>query len=138
MPVSEGLRVKEMKLRIKGNSLRLRITQSELARLDAGECVVETTRLSAEQNGTLSFSLKGDASVDEMTVNYQSSRIDVLVPVAEMRAWCGNDEVGVYGTQGVGDRESLEISVEKDYACLDRNAEDNEDTFANPRAGKAC
>jgi hypothetical protein len=127
-----------MKMRIKGNSLRLRITRSELARLDAGECVVETTKLSAAQNGTLSYSLKGDASVDEMTVNYQPGRIDVLVPVAEMRAWCGNDEVGVYAVLDVGDGESLEFSVEKDYACLDRSVEDNEDTFANPRAGKAC
>jgi hypothetical protein len=127
-----------MKMRIKGNSLRLRVTRSELARLGAGECVVETSRLGPLPDSTLSYSVKSEESAAEMTLSYQAGQIKVLVPAEEMHAWCGNDEVGIYALLNVGNGESLEVSVEKDYACLDRSAEDNEDTFANPHAGKAC
>jgi hypothetical protein len=127
-----------MKLKIKGNSLRLRVTRSELARLGAGEHVVETSRLGPSPDSTLSFSLRSEESAAEVTVNYRLGQIEVLVPTENMNAWCGNDEVGIYALLNVGNGESLEVSVEKDFACLDRTAEDNEDTFANPHAGKAC
>jgi hypothetical protein len=135
---SRELGVFVMKMRIKGNSLRLRVARSELARLEAGECVAELTRLGPSQDDVLSYSLKGDETAAEVTVNYESGRIAVLLPVAGLRAWAGSDEVGIHALLNVGDGNSLEVSVEKDYACLDRGAEDNEDTFANPHAGKAC
>jgi len=127
-----------MKMRIKGNSLRLRVTRSELARLEAGECLVELTRLGPSPDNVLSYSLKSDESAAEVTLNYQPGRIEVLLPIAALRAWSGGDEVGIYVLLNVGNGESLEVSVEKDYACLDRSAEDNEDTFANPHAGTVC
>jgi hypothetical protein len=127
-----------MKMRIKGNSLRLRVSRSELARLEAGECVAELTRLGSTPDGVLSYSLQGDESAAGVTVNYRPGRIEVLLPIAGLRAWSGSDEVGIYASLNVGNGESMEFSVEKDYACLDRGAEDNEDTFANPHAGKVC
>jgi len=127
-----------MKLRMKGNSVRLRIARSELARLGAGECVEESSRLGPAPESTLRYSLKSDESASDLRVEYQSGHIAVLVPAQSMNNWCANDEVGMYALQDLGNAESLEIAVEKDYACLDRSAEDNEDTFANPHAGKAC
>ncbi|MGD0734543.1 MAG: hypothetical protein ABR976_05320 [Terracidiphilus sp.] len=125
-------------MRIKGNSLRLRVSRSELARLEAGERVVELTRLGPSPDSVLSYSLKGEESAAEVSLNYQSGRIGVVLPGAGLHAWSGSDEVGIYAMLKVGNGESLEVAVEKDYACLDRSAADNEDTFANPHAGKAC
>jgi len=127
-----------MKLRMKGNSLRLRITRSELARLGAGEHVEESIRLGPSSESTLRYSLTSDASAKQVAVSYRARRIAVDVPVADLQAWCENDEVGIYAMLDRGEGESLEVAVEKDYACLDRSAEDNADAFTNPRAGKAC
>jgi hypothetical protein len=127
-----------MKMRIKGNSLRLRVGRSELARLGAGERVVETSRFGSSPDSTLGYSLKSEESISAVSVNYRPGWLEVLVPTESMSAWCGNEDVGIYALLNVGNGESLEVSVEKDYACLDRSAEDNEDAFANPHAGKAC
>jgi hypothetical protein len=32
----------------------------------------------------------------------------------------------------------LEIAVEKDWACLDKDEAENVDTFPNPNAGASC
>lgn len=127
-----------MKLRMKGNSVRLRITRSELARLGAGGRVEESTRLGSLTDERLRYSLASDGSVAGIAVSFLDGHIAVVVPVKQMRQWCGSDDVGIYAVLDIGSGESLEVAVEKDYACLDRNAEDNEDTFANPHAGKAC
>jgi hypothetical protein len=99
---------------------------------------VELTRLGPSPDNVLSYSLKSGESAAEVTLNYQPGRIEVLLPIAALRAWSGGDEVGIYVLLNVGNGESLEVAVEKDYACLDRSAEDNEDTFANPHAGTVC
>ena len=41
-------------------------------------------------------------------------------------------------TLDMGSAGSLEVVVEKDFACLDRSDEDNSDSFANPHAGATC
>ena len=33
---------------------------------------------------------------------------------------------------------TLALLIEKDFACLDRSEEDNEDTFPNPNVGITC
>jgi hypothetical protein len=38
----------------------------------------------------------------------------------------------------MGPAGSLEVVVEKDFACLDRSDEGNSDNFANPLAGAVC
>jgi hypothetical protein len=32
----------------------------------------------------------------------------------------------------------LDVLIEKDFACLDRNDKENEDTFPNPNVGTTC
>jgi hypothetical protein len=55
-----------------------------------------------------------------------------------MRAWSEESQIGIYATLPIGPAGSLEIAVEKDFACLDGRDEDNQDTFANPLEGKVC
>jgi hypothetical protein len=49
-----------------------------------------------------------------------------------VRCWSLETEVGIYARVPLGAEESLEVIVEKDFACLDRNDEESTDTFANP------
>lgn len=42
--------------------------------------------------------------------------------------------MGIYATADLGSRGTLELSIEKDFACLDRSDADNLVTFAIPLA----
>jgi hypothetical protein len=45
------------------------------------------------------------------------------------------DQVGIAEDISLGSLGSLALLIEKDFACLDRSEEDNQDTFPNPNAG---
>jgi hypothetical protein len=127
-----------VKLRIKGNSLRLRVSRSELARLLAGDRIEETLYFNRSTEARLTYALESTPAVPQVGVCYVPHEITVLLPEAQMRAWSGDSQVGVYASIDTGNAETLEISVEKDFACLDGSDEENLDTFANPQAARAC
>jgi hypothetical protein len=126
-----------MKLRMKGNSLRLRISRSELAHFVAGHRIEETVRLTPEPEGKLTYALES-APGAAASVRYAAQEITVIVTDEQVRTWSGEDQVGIYTTIDIGPAGTLEVIVEKDFACLDRSDEDNKDTFANPHLASVC
>jgi hypothetical protein len=127
-----------MKLRIKGNSMRLRVSRSEVARLLAGDCVEETIHFAPESGASFTYALRQDPSLKIPAVQYAENRVAVLLPADQTCLWGVTDQVGIAEDISLGDFGSLELLIEKDFACLDRSDEDNHDTFANPNAGPAC
>lgn len=127
-----------MKLRIKGNSLRLRVSRSEVTRLLDGDCLEEIIRFSPEPCAKFTYALQQDRLVVRPAVHYTENRVAVLIPADQANAWGITDEVGIAEDISLGDVGTLAILIEKDFACLDRSDEDNEDTFPNPNAGTAC
>lgn len=126
-----------MKLRIKGNSLRLRVTPSEMAKLQAFEKIEERIQFGAAPGETLAYSLYPSREAREVKVRFHAGEISVALPFAEMTEWNQVEQTGIYSTVDVGNGNLLDISIEKDFACLDRE-EDQADTFSNPHAGQTC
>ena len=127
-----------MKLRIKGNSLRLRIARSEVARLLAGDFLEETIRFTPEAGAKFTYALQGDTSVSKPTIQYTENKVAILIPANQANVWGATDQVGIAENISLGDFGSLALLIEKDFACLDGSEEDNHDTFANPHAGATC
>jgi hypothetical protein len=127
-----------MKLRIKGNSLRLRVSRSELARFLAGEQVVETIRFAAVPEAKLTYALERGTQASAARVLYRAQEVTVLLSEEQVKAWAQDEQVGVYTLVDIAPEGLLELIVEKDFACLDGSDEDNKDTFANPLMGSAC
>jgi hypothetical protein len=125
-----------MKLRIKGDSLRLRIAPSEMARLLETGRIEETVHFGMRDEARLTYALE-HAAEDAVAVRHEGTGVTVILPSPAARAWAGGDDVGVYGTVAVSSG-SLEIAVEKDWACLDKSDADNADTFPNPLQGASC
>jgi hypothetical protein len=73
-----------------------------------------------------------------VTVRYGSRDVTVILSKDRARIWGAQSEIGVYTTLDMGSAGSLEVVVEKDFACLDRSDEDNSDTFANPHLEATC
>jgi hypothetical protein len=127
-----------MKLRIKGNSLRVRVSRSEVARLLAGDGLEETIYFTQETNAKFTYSLQQVPSLSRAAVRYTENRVAILIPADQASSWGATDQVGIAADISLGNLGSLAILIEKDFACLDRSDEDNEDTFPNPNAGTTC
>ena len=127
-----------MKLRIKANSLRLRVSRSELARFQAGGRIEETIHFTAAPEATLTYALESALKPSPVTVRYRSREVTVILSKDRASIWGEQSEVGVYSTLDMGAAGSLEVAVEKDFACFDRSDEGNSDTFVNPLAGATC
>lgn len=127
-----------MKLRIKENSLRFRVSRSDLASLIQTGRIEETIRFAPEHGATLTYALECSGAQKELSVRYRPQKVTVTLSLEEARKWSEGDEVGLYCTCKVGDGEVLELLVEKDFACLDGNDADNEDAFPNPNHGVVC
>ena len=113
-----------MKLRIKGDTIRLRLTQSEVAAVADGDVVVETTSLPQP------FTYALEASGERTGAAFADDRMTVNVPKSVAAHWANTEEVSLRGREG-----GVEILVEKDFACLvPREGEEDTDAFPNPQA----
>jgi hypothetical protein len=122
-----------MKLRIQGDSLRLRVGPSEVRQLiDTGR-IEETIHFAPASQ--LTYALEHSAAAACISVSHGPDEIVVVVPTSLAQSWAEGDDIGLYGSfpNGFG---SLSIAVEKDFACLDPVEDANHDTYPNPKA--AC
>ena len=127
-----------MKLRIKGDSMRLRVSRSELARLLGGERVEDTIHFSLAQGNHLTYALESARQPEPVRIECGAQTVTVILSDQRMKSWGGDTEVGIYGSIELGGSDSLEVIVEKDFACLDRSEAENSDAFANPHAESIC
>jgi hypothetical protein len=127
-----------MKLRIKGNTLRVRVSRSELARFLAGDRLEDTIHFTPEPRAKFAYALQQEHSLRRPIVRYTENRVAILIPADQANAWGTTDQVGIVEDIALGNLGSLALLVEKEFACLDGSEADNEDTFPNPNAGTSC
>lgn len=121
-----------MKLRIQGNSLRLRITRPELDRLMNEGRIEETISFSLDERSHLTYALEHAATASALAVRFAPLSLEVLIPTPQAQKWSLGEDVGIYASVDLGERGSLELIVEKDFACIHGSEEENRDAFPNP------
>ena len=125
-----------MKLRINGNSLRFRVTPSELTRLLEDGRIQEIINFASHPQACLAYALEHTPLAETMAIRYTPGEILVLVPSTDAENWARGQDVGIYGRFRTG-HGTLDVALEKDFACLDKSDADNADTFPNPKQGTA-
>jgi hypothetical protein len=125
-----------MKLRIRGNSVRIRLTRSEVARLGQGFAVEQTTQFS--RDSVLRSSIEPSAGAQTPTAEFESAGVSVKLPQQQVRQWAYSDEVTIEAQQRVAPGTSLQILVEKDFECIHSKREGDSDAFPNPRDRQAA
>ena len=115
-----------MKLRLQGNSLRLRLTHSEVTHLCEAGTVEESVDFGL---GTvLIYRIQSRGVTAPLHAVFCRDSVTVRVPAEPVAVWAAADEVGLYGQQG-----PLKIAVEKDFRCLTaRPDEEQSDAYPNP------
>jgi hypothetical protein len=122
-----------MKLRIRGNSIRLRLLRSEVDRLAAAGVVSEEVRFGTGTDQALKYSVAASDGVEEVTVQFSDNQILVLLPESIAMEWTSGNEVGIEASQNISEGCDLSILVEKDFECVGRPDDpDRADTFPNP------
>ena len=127
-----------MKLRIKGPTLRLRLTQGEVRAL--GEQGVVEERVPFAPGSALVYRVRSDPTSRALTASYRADVVEVRVPEATAKEWCTNEQVTIAGEQALPEG-ALRITLEKDFECLTaREGEDESDNFPHPgrESGKSC
>jgi hypothetical protein len=127
-----------MKLRIRDNTLRLRVSRSDLVLLIQNKRVDSTIYFTGNAEDKWTYAIEMRSDFDSATLRYQPTEVLVLVPDAEAKAWAESDQVGIYASCQLGQGQRLEILVEKDFACLDLSDAENKDTFPNTAMNVAC
>ncbi len=122
-----------MKLRIRGNSLRLRLQQSEVKQL----CQSGTIRDSVcfGPGNFLNYSIESDGAASSISASYFSTKIVVRIPSRMLVEWATTQAVSLSATQVIDDSTRLKLLVEKDFQCLETRSvwpEDETDNYPNP------
>ena len=126
-----------MKLRIRGDSIRIRVSQAELREIAERGSVRDRIRFG--DGVALTYVLESDPKAREPRAHFAGQVVSIALPAATVRRWASSEEVSIEGEQPIDGDERLRILVEKDFACLQpRVGEDESDMFPNPETAKTC
>jgi len=120
-----------MKIRIKGNSVRYRLTKTEVETFCKTGYFEEKTEF---KDKTLTYALKASEQVDNLMAEFIGETITMYLPKKNSQSWAKSALVGFQNTVTMENKKELFLLLEKDFACLDETTEDQSDNFPNPLA----
>ena len=122
-----------MKLRIRDNSVRLRLTRGEVDTLrDEG---LVSARTGFPGGREFHYVLERSPASVSPGAFLSDSVMTVRLPETTVLAWAATEQVSIQGEQLLEDGETVGILVEKDFECLaPREGEDESDMFPHPQA----
>ena len=116
-----------MKIRIKHNSVRYRLTQSDVAALAKEKKLSDSVDFGLQQ---FIYELQ---VVDDYALSstFSNNTITIYIPQKMVTELVETDKTGFED-----ERHLPHLLVEKDFVCLDDVAEDQADNYPNPSAAK--
>ncbi|KQS31217.1 DUF7009 family protein [Dyadobacter sp. Leaf189] len=118
-----------MKIRIQQNKVRYRLSKSDVAQLAAEGYLEEKTTF---PQGQLTYALQSLPDTDSLSASFENQQITIYIPESFAKTWPDNNVVGTDFHMPLNAGDSLYILVEKDFKCLDNDAEDQSDNYENP------
>lgn len=111
-----------MKVRIKGNSIRYRLSMSDVAKFGRDGYIEEVVDFGRSQ---LTYALQ-KGPVQNLEAEFVNNKIVVFMPYPWANELAGTDRVSFE------QKSALYLLIEKDFQCLDNVAEDQSDNYPNP------
>jgi len=124
-----------MKLRIRENTIRLRLKRGEVDQIASGKSIVEETHF---PDSVLTYRL--DVSDDDkFSTSFNENNLVISAPASELTQWAKTDQVSMVAEQALANSGTLSLLIEKDFSCLapghHRPDDDDDDTYPHPEAG---
>ena len=122
-----------MKIRIRDNSIRLRLTRGEVDAINSDGLVSSATGFPGGRE--FRYALESSPASVTPAAFYSQNEIRIRLPETIVLAWATTDQVSIQGEQLLDDGDTLKILVEKDFACLaPREGEDESDMYPHPES----
>lgn len=112
-----------MKIRIKDNSIRFRLTQSEVSELGQNGIISSFTEF-VDRPFIYAIERTDD---NLLSAAFIENKIVMKMPAAMVEELVSTDIVGFDGQAGL-----VKLLVEKDFVCIDNTVEDQSDNYPNP------
>ena|ERR1700743_2695275 len=116
-----------MKLRIKSNSIRYRLTRTDVDQLLKAGYLKDGVNFGDDE---LTYVLQSTGE-EQLSADFKNNIVTLYIPKPMLIELANTDKVGFEHTDG-----ALHLLVEKDFMCLDNVAEDQSDNYPNPLATK--
>jgi len=122
-----------MKIRIKGNSVRFRLTKTEVDNSAINGVYTSETEL---MGGVFKYRLQRSKDYTHLAAEWNQSENEIIffMPKSIADEWTESNEVGFQHIQILPNGTELFLLVEKDFVCLDNTFEDQSDNYPNPNA----
>ena len=124
---------KPVKIRIRENSIRFRLTKSEVDIFEKAGYLENKTEFGF---ANFIYAMQVLDGIDSLAATYIGNKLTLFVPLTMQKEWTTTDKVGFNSIMNTGPGKTLSLLLEKDWACVDKADEDQSDNFENPNA--AC
>lgn len=120
-----------MKIRIKGNSIRIRLSRTEVDTLGKEGYLEELTEFGG--NVAFRYALHSREGISSLAAGFADATMSMYVPADMVAEWVSTEKVGYSHNMDIGDGKQLFLLLEKDFKCIDSSVEeDQSDNYDNP------
>jgi hypothetical protein len=123
-----------MKIRINGNSVRIRLSRPEVDRFGKEGYLEEKTEFGS---ASFVYALQSKKDGDGLSASYEANKMIMFVPEQIQQEWVTTEKVGYDATMPIGNGKTTYLLLEKDFKCVDgEHIEDQSDNYEHPT--KTC
>ena len=119
-----------MKIRIKGNSIRYRLTKSEVETFSRTGSFEEVAHFG---DAVFIYRVHAKEGIETLDAQFKNHTITLFLNKEKSKDWFKTDKVGFSERVKKTDGTVLTLLLEKDFACLDERDEDQSDNYPNPK-----
>lgn len=120
-----------MKIRIKSNFIRIRLTRHEVEKLRSEGAVHSETVFGPDC--VFQYAVCTDPEATHLSARFDNNRITLNLPAAEAQTWPDDQRTGFEAIQDNG-AGGLGLLLEKDFICLDQPDAEADQLYLNPLA----
>lgn len=125
-----------MKIRILGNSIRLRLKMHEVDAIRETGVIEEVLAFGPDDSDQLRFQIR--TGENEFAIEQQAMTIRIIVPQSVIGTWTSTEQVGFDQTITTSKGSDIYVLIEKDFACLDGDREEEAGSYPNPMEDATC
>ncbi len=119
-----------MKIRIRGNSVRFRLTKDEVEQLCREKFIEEKTNF---PNHDLIYAVRV-SNTKNLEVDFANDQISLQISEELLQGWDTNNRVGYSHSLSTSSGRTIDILLEKDFTCLEDRGEDESNNYPNPKS----
>jgi hypothetical protein len=123
-----------MKLRLKGNSIRYRLSKTDIEAFGENGYIEERTEIGPDM---FVYSLQKSDELN-LGATLGTNKLTIYMPASWVSEWVTTERVGYEHYMNLPNGNKLYLLLEKDFKCLDETSEDQSDNYDNPLTGKGA